>query len=249
VKLYSANTSTNSVAAPAPAVAPLSDPSPRASVTVFPKNAPPLAPVSVLPNSAPVLAPVVEAANGAPLTPVTLLPTTSAAAPMPAARPPELAVGDWAVFPSQGVVEVVSIGPRAIAGIEEPYYGLKAVEDGTRLFVPVRRLTRSGLRRLIGLEDVPTVMATLRATPPPRRPPSYKWHQILFKKINTGSLLAIAEVLRDLAHVKNQRDLSATERHILDVVEHHVVTELSLVTGRPPESFARDLARIFRDRS
>ena len=41
-------------------------------------------------------------------------------------------------------------------------------------------------------------MATLRAPPPQKRPPCYKWHQGLFKKINTGDLVAMAEVLRDV---------------------------------------------------
>jgi CarD family transcriptional regulator len=246
VKLYANNPS--SVAGPAPIITPAAESLPLPVLAPAAPSSTPTnmsAPVSVRLNSAPVA----PAANDRPLTPVTLLPSASAATPLPAARPPELAVGDWAVYPSQGVVQVVSIDTRDIAGSEEPYYGLRATEDGTRLFVPVRRLTRSGLRRLIGLTEVPNVMATLRATPPPRRPPSYKWHQILFKKVNTGSLVAIAEVLRDLSHVKNQRPLSATERHILDSVEYHLVTELSLVTGRTPESFIKDLARIFRPRS
>lgn len=180
---------------------------------------------------------------------VTVLPNSTPIAPLASDRPPELAVGDWAVYPTQGVVQVVSIGPRDIAGAAEPYYGLRATQDGTRLLVPVRRLTRSGLRRLVCLQEVPVVMATLRDTPPARRPPCYKWHQLLAKKLNTGALIAIAEVLRDVSHVKNARDLSATERHLLDIAQHRLVTELSLVTGRGPESFERDLARIFRRRS
>ena len=157
-------------------------------------------------------------------------------------------VGDHLVVPVHGVARVVSVGPREGLEMAGICCGLVALSDDTRLFVPLARLARSGLRVLATRSEVDSAFSTLRDPSPPKRSPGYKWHQELTKKASSGGLLLMAEVLRDLSHLKSQRSLSATERHILDGVLEHVTAEIVLVTGRARRRVEQEIETAVRYR-
>ncbi|MBI5508835.1 MAG: hypothetical protein HY903_08790 [Deltaproteobacteria bacterium] len=150
------------------------------------------------------------------------------------------------MFPPHGLVEVTEVGERELAGCKLAVVGFRALVDGTRLLVPTARLKTSGLRPVATGREVAAVYAVLRGSASGRRPPGYKWHQILWLRLNTGSLANAAEVVRDLVHLKAQRPLSATERRILDVAQDQLLLELSVVTRQSRASLERHLLRLCR---
>jgi CarD family transcriptional regulator len=69
----------------------------------------------------------------------------------------------------------------------------------------------------------------------PSRPNNQTWnrrYRDYMDKIKTGSLFRVAEVLRDLTHLKTEKDLSFGERKMLDTAKNLLIKELSLVNKK-----------------
>ena len=113
--------------------------------------------------------------------------------------PPNFKVGDKAVYPGQGVGEVMGIEHKEVAGQRQSFYVLRILENGMKIMIPMNKVGSVGLREIIGEKDVRKVYTILRekevsvdSTTWNRRYREY------MDKIKTGSVFEIAEVLRDL---------------------------------------------------
>ena len=149
---------------------------------------------------------------------------------------PPLPIGSYAVCPPHGVAEVTAVEETEISGIRDTFYRLRIVGTGARLLIPAHKLVTSGLREVISPDQVEEVMTILRRR---ARPPSGSnwsaWHRTFSDKIQTGSIFDAAEVLRDVYALKQRKSLSPAERHLYDVAQHLVVTELMAATGNSPD--------------
>ena len=142
---------------------------------------------------------------------------------------PSFKTGDKAVYPGQGVGEVMGIEHTEVAGQRQSFYVLRILENGMRIMIPINKVGSVGLREIISEEDVKQVYAILKekdisvdSTTWNRRYREY------MEKIKTGSVFEIAEVLRDLYLLKGDKDLSFGERRLLDQARSLLVTELAL---------------------
>src|SRR5213078_4309232 len=91
-------------------------------------------------------------------------------------------VGDKAVYPGQGVGEVMGIEHKDIAGQRQSFYVLKIMENGMKILIPINKVYG-----ILKQKDISVDSATWN-----RRYREY------MEKIKTGSVFEIAEVLRDL---------------------------------------------------
>jgi CarD family transcriptional regulator len=64
----------------------------------------------------------------------------------------EFIVGDKAVYPSQGVAEVLGIEQKEIFGNIQRFYVLRVLESDNRILVPIDKSDQVGLRRVAGKE-------------------------------------------------------------------------------------------------
>ena len=122
---------------------------------------------------------------------------------------PSFKVGDKAVYPGQGVGEVLGIEHKEVAGQRQSFYVLRILENGMKIMIPMNKVNSVGLREIIGEKDVKKVYSILRekevsvdSTTWNRRYREY------MDKIKTGSVFEIAEVLRDLYLLRSDKDLS-----------------------------------------
>ena len=74
----------------------------------------------------------------------------------------QLQVGDKAVYPAQGVAEVIGIDNKEIAGRPQGFYVLKILDTDMRIMVPVEKAQQVGLRAVIGEREIRDVYAILR---------------------------------------------------------------------------------------
>jgi len=74
----------------------------------------------------------------------------------------QLRVGDKAVYPAQGVAEVIRIEEKEIAGRLQRFYVLKILDTDMRIMVPVEKAQDVGLRAVVGEEEIREVFAILR---------------------------------------------------------------------------------------
>jgi len=115
----------------------------------------------------------------------------------------EFAVGDKAVYPSQGVAEVLGIEHKEIFGTIQRFYVLRVLESDNRILVPIDKSDQVGLRRVAGKEEIGEVMQILREKEVQLDRQTWnRRYRGFMEKIRSGSLFEVAEVFRDLYRLK-----------------------------------------------
>ena len=155
-------------------------------------------------------------------------------------------IGDKAVYPGQGVGEVMGIEHKDIAGQRQSFYVLKIMENGMKILIPINKVGSVGLRSLIDEEAVGKVYKILKQKD--ISVDSATWnrrYREYMEKIKTGSVFEIAEVLRDLQRLKGDKELSFGERKMLDTARNLLVKELAIAKSHSEEKIMEELRGIF----
>lgn len=155
-------------------------------------------------------------------------------------------IGDKAVYPAQGVAEVLGIESREVSGNQETFYMLRLIDSDRRIMIPLSKAPSVGLRQVISREEVPQVFGLLRAKP--ARLSRQNWNRRYrgyIEKLKTGSVFDVAEVLRDLYLLRYHKPLSFGERRLLDTARELLVKELAVATEDHTDIVQRELESIF----
>ena len=141
----------------------------------------------------------------------------------------EFIIGDKAVYPSQGVAEVLGIEQKEIFGNIQRFYVLRVLESDNRILVPIDKSDQVGLRRVAGKDEIGEVMQILRDKEVHLDRQTWnRRYRGFMEKIRSGSLFEVAEVFRDLYRLKVMKPLSFGERRMLDTARGLIVQELSV---------------------
>lgn len=142
-----------------------------------------------------------------------------------------LKVGDKAVYPGHGVGQVTSIENKDVLGNSLVFYSLKIQKSGTVIMIPKNRISSIGVRPIIKKNEVNKVLDILSENSTSKKSEEKTWqkrHQAYLDKIKTGSIYEIARVIRDLNHIKKDKDLSYGEKRMMDKAKNMIHSELSL---------------------
>ena len=132
----------------------------------------------------------------------------------------EFTIGDKAVYPSQGVAEVIGIEKKEVYGKIQNFYVLRGLETGLRILVPIDKADQVGLRKVAGRDEIEEVMEILRDKEVHvDRQTWNRRYRGFMEKIKSGSLFEVAEVFRDLYRLKGMKPLSFGERRMLDTAQ------------------------------
>ena len=141
----------------------------------------------------------------------------------------EFSIGDKAVYPSQGVAEIIGIEKKEIFGKIQRFYVLRALDSGLRILVPIDKAEQVGLRRVADKDEIQEVLEILRDKEIHiDRQTWNRRYRGFMEKIKSGSLFEVAEVFRDLYRLKGLKPLSFGERRMLDTAKGLIVQELSV---------------------
>ena len=153
-------------------------------------------------------------------------------------------VGDKAVYPAHGVVEVTDIEKKEVGGETHKFYILRMLDNGMKVMIPTGA---NALREIMSPTAVEEVFGVLRenkisveSTTWNRRYREYK------DKIDSGDPRQIAQVLRDLCLLKNDKDLSFGERKMLDTAKALLVKELSIARDMDEIAVEAEFTEIFQ---
>jgi len=155
-------------------------------------------------------------------------------------------VGDKAVYPAQGVAEVLGIESREVSGNQQTFYMLRLIDSDDRIMIPLSKAISVGLRQVISADDVPQVMGLLKSRP--ARASRQNWNRRYrgyLEKLKTGSVFDVAEVLRDLYLLRNEKPLSFGEKRLLDQARELLVRELTVATDGSLSEVQGELESIF----
>ena len=158
----------------------------------------------------------------------------------------EFQVGDKAVYPAQGVAEIVGIDAKEISGKSMRFYVLRILDSDMRILVPVDKAQQVGLREVASSEEIDEVMDILREKDVHIDKQTWnRRYRGFMEKIKTGSLFEVAEVFRDLYRLKEQKTLSFGERRMLDTAKNLIVKELAVARRWTEERVEKELEKAF----
>ena len=149
----------------------------------------------------------------------------------------EFSVGDHVVYPAHGVGEVKGIETQAIAGMDLEVYVITFDHEKMTLRVPTKRAVASGLRPLAANDVVTQALTTLKGRARVKRTMWSRRAQEYEAKINSGDLISIAEVVRDLHRADNQPEQSYSERQLYESALDRMAREVAAI-----EKIDRDTA-------
>jgi CarD family transcriptional regulator len=155
-------------------------------------------------------------------------------------------IGDKAVYPSHGVGQIKAVEANDLFGSGAQVYVLELLDTSRRILIPVQKADQVGLRKVVSGEAAEGVLAVLKEPPPPTKPmPWTKRQRALVEKLSSGSLFDVAEVLRELYHLKGVKDLSFGQRRLFDTATSLLVQELAVALERSSESMEQEIREIF----
>jgi CarD family transcriptional regulator len=128
----------------------------------------------------------------------------------------EFRVGETVVYPARGVADIVAVEDKDIGGRRQSFYVLRVHDTEQKILVPVNNAAQIGLRRPISEAQVREIFRILKVTDVPLDTQTWnRRYRGFVEKLATGSVFAVAEVLRDLSRVKIVKDgLSFSERQM-----------------------------------
>lgn len=138
---------------------------------------------------------------------------------------------EFVVYPAHGVGKIISVEEQEIAGITMELFVISFEKDKMTLRVPTAKATAVGMRGLSSPEIVFKAMHTLRGRARVKRAMWSRRAQEYEQKINSGDLISIAEVVRDLHRKDDQREQSYSERQLYEAALERLTREVAAVDG------------------
>jgi CarD family transcriptional regulator len=149
----------------------------------------------------------------------------------------EFSVGNHVVYPAHGVGQVAGIETQAVAGMELEVYVITFDHEKMTLRVPTKKAKVAGLRPLAAGDVVAQALTTLKGRARIKRTMWSRRAQEYDAKINSGDLISIAEVVRDLHRADNQPEQSYSERQLYESALDRMAREVAAI-----EQIDRDAA-------
>ena len=163
---------------------------------------------------------------------------------MSKARKAEFRPNDFVVYPAHGVGKIVSIEEREIAGMQLELFVISFEKDKMTLRVPTDKATQVGMRSLSSPDLVDRALETLKGKARVKRAMWSRRAQEYEQKINSGDLLAIAEVVRDLHRTDDQREQSYSERQLYEAALERLTREVAAVSGLDETGAQRQVGEV-----
>ncbi len=156
-------------------------------------------------------------------------------------------VGQSVVYPAHGVGKITGIEKQTVAGMQLEVYIVAFDQDKMILRVPTNRAEASGMRALAGSKLVEDALKTLGGRARVKRTMWSRRAQEYEAKINSGDLISIAEVVRDLHRGDDQPEQSYSERQLYESALDRMARELAAVENidkvKAMEKLAKSLAK------
>jgi CarD family transcriptional regulator len=136
---------------------------------------------------------------------------------------------EFIVYPAHGVGQIVAIEEQEVAGAKLELFVINFVKDKMTLRVPTAKVASVGMRKLAEPPLVKRALETLKGRARVKRTMWSRRAQEYEAKINSGDIVAIAEVVRDLFRSDTQPEQSYSERQLYEAALDRLSREISAV--------------------
>ncbi len=138
-------------------------------------------------------------------------------------------INESIVYPAHGVGRIIGIEEQEIAGMPLELFVIQFEKDKMTLKVPTGKLQTVGMRKLAEDDIVSKAMETLKGRARVKRTMWSRRAQEYEAKINSGDLISIAEVVRDLYRSESQPEQSYSERQLYEAALDRMAREIAAV--------------------
>jgi CarD family transcriptional regulator len=136
---------------------------------------------------------------------------------------------EFIVYPAHGVGQIIAIEEQEVAGYKLELFVINFAKDKMTLKVPLPKVLAGAIRKLADEPVVKRSLDTLTGRARVKRTMWSRRAQEYEAKINSGDLIAIAEVVRDLYRSEAQPEQSYSERQLYEAAVDRMARELAAV--------------------
>ena len=165
-------------------------------------------------------------------------------APKAATQRQGFKTNEYVVYPAHGVGQIVAIEEQEVAGYKLELFVINFAKDKMTLRVPTSKIAAVGMRKLAEGALVKRALETLKGRARVKRTMWSRRAQEYEAKINSGDLISIAEVVRDLHRAENQPEQSYSERQLYESALDRMAREVAAI-----ERIDRDAAIAMLNKS
>ena len=140
--------------------------------------------------------------------------------------------GEAVVYRAHGIGHVDAIGRRLIGEDTIDIIQVSFPKSSLLLLIPQHSAARSGLRHISTQEIADAAYATIVDRQRTMRTVWAKKSEVILRKINSGRLDHLAEVVRDLRHHAGSTAGSFSERRLFEMAMERFVGEMAAITGQ-----------------
>jgi len=143
----------------------------------------------------------------------------------------EFKVGDKVVYPNHGVGVIEEVLRTQAGGIDQAFFRLRIVANGSTVLIPTANTAQVGLRKVLTRKDVDKVFKVLRNGNIDITSDWKGRFQEHSDKMRSGDIYEVAAVLKSLTLLSKSKNLSYRERKMLDKSKYLVVSEIASVSN------------------
>ena len=153
---------------------------------------------------------------------------------------------DYVVYPTHGVGVIKGVEEQEVSGLTLKVFVVDFEKEKMTLRVPVAKADSTGMRKLSTREEMQSALTTLKGRARIKRTMWSRRAQEYEAKINSGSPVSIAEVIRDLHRSAGQADQSYSERQLYEAALERLARELAAVEQIGEEAASERLEKVLQ---
>jgi len=153
---------------------------------------------------------------------------------------------DFVVYPAHGVGQILSIEEQAVAGASLEFFVINFAKSQMTVRVPTRKAASAGMRKPSDSATIQRAKLLLGQVPRKSRGTWSRLAQHYQNKINSGDIVAVAEVVRDLCRPGVDSGQSFSERQLYVSAFDRLSSEIALVDGISGEQAGREIENLVK---
>ena len=151
---------------------------------------------------------------------------------------------EFVVYPAHGVGQILAIEEQTVAGASLEFFVVYFAKSKMTLRAPTRKAVNVGMRKLSEPAAIQRIRQTLGQAPHKARGNWSRLAQDYASKINSGDIIAIAEVMRDLYRPAHNSSQSYSERQLYISALDRLSAEVALVNSITEEAAVKELESL-----
>jgi CarD family transcriptional regulator len=135
-------------------------------------------------------------------------------------------IGDKVVYPNHGIAVIENVNERDLGGRKVKFYQLRLNANNSTVMIPTDGIMIVGLRKIINDKEVNKLYRILQNGDVKEYDNWMGRYRENLEKMQSGSIFQVAEVLKNLFYLSNQKDLSYREKKMFSKARYLIVSEL-----------------------